>query len=94
MTFTVPRHPQSARSDRNQGSTAAATEDDYSALFAFAVSTGMRPEEYLALKGTDLDLEAKTATFIRTLVWRKGGGWYFGEPKTLRSRRALRFLNP
>ena len=25
----------------------------------------------------------------RTLVWRKGGGWYFGEPKTSRSRRTL-----
>ena len=25
----------------------------------------------------------------RTLVWRKGGGWYFGEPKTSRSRRTI-----
>jgi integrase len=29
------------------------------------------------------------ATVRRTLVWRKGGGWYFGEPKTSRSRRTV-----
>ena len=28
----------------------AAADDDYNALFAFAIATGMRPEEYLALK--------------------------------------------
>jgi integrase len=72
----------------------AASEDDYSALFAFAVATGMRPEEYLALKWSDLDLEARIATVTRTLVWRKGGGWYFGEPKTARSRRTVAFPDP
>lgn len=51
----------------------AAAEDEHTALFAFAVATGMRPEEYLALKWTDVDLEARTATVTRTLVWRKGG---------------------
>jgi integrase len=49
----------------------------------------MRPEEYLALKWSDLDLHAGSATVRRTLVWRKGGGWYFGEPKTSRSRRTI-----
>ncbi len=72
----------------------AACEDEYSALFAFAVATGMRPEEYLALKWSDLDLEARIATVTRTLVWRKGGGWYFGEPKTARSRRTVTFPDP
>ena len=55
----------------------AAVADDHNALFAFAVVTGMRPEEYLALKWSDIDLEARSATVTRTLVWRKGGGWYF-----------------
>lgn len=49
----------------------------------------MRPEEYLALKWSDVDLDARIATVTRTIVWRKGGGWYFGEPKTTRSRRTV-----
>src|SRR5678816_207509 len=40
-------------------------------------------------KWADVDLEARTATVTRTLVRRKGGGWYFGEPKTDRSRRTV-----
>jgi integrase len=67
------------------------TEDDYGVLFAFAIATGMRPEEYLALKWSDIDLEARTSIVARTLVLRKGGGWYFGEPKTTRSRRTVTF---
>jgi integrase len=60
------------------------------ALFAFAIATGMRLEEYFALQWKDLDLTAGTATVQRALVWRqKGGGWYFTEPKTSRSRRTI-----
>lgn len=70
---------------------AAAEGDPYHALFAFAVTTGMRPEEYLSLKWSDVNLDTRTATVTRTLVWRKGGGWYFGEPKTTRSRRTVSF---
>lgn len=55
----------------------------------FTLATGMRPEEYLALKWSDLDLHAGTATVRRTLIWRKSGGWYFTEPKTSRSRRTV-----
>jgi integrase len=58
-------------------------------IFAFALASGMRPEEYLALKWSDLDFERHTATVQRTLTWRKGGGWYFSEPKTARSRRTI-----
>lgn len=72
----------------------SAAEDDFNALFAFAVATGMRPEEYLSLKWSDLDLEGRTVTVTRTLIWRKGGGWYFGEPKTVRSRRTITFPEP
>jgi integrase len=49
----------------------------------------MRPEEYLALKWSDIDFEKHTATVQRVLIWRKGGGWYFSEPKTAKSRRTL-----
>lgn len=68
-----------------------AKDDEYGVVFAFALATGMRPEEYLALKWSDIDMEARTAVVTRTLVWRKGGGWFFGEPKTTRSRRIVPF---
>jgi integrase len=67
----------------------AAAKNEQGIVFGFALATGMRPEEYLALKWSDIDLEKGTATIRRTLVWRKGGGWYFGEPKTPRSRRTV-----
>ena len=64
--------------------------DRYSALFSLALSTGMRPEEYLGLRWTDVDLAKASVTVQRALVWRtKGGGWYFTEPKTSRSRRTI-----
>jgi integrase len=67
----------------------AAAEDAHGTLFAFALATGMRPEEYLALRWSDIDLQKGMATVVRTLIWRKGGEWYFGEPKTARSRRTV-----
>jgi integrase len=68
----------------------AAKEDEQGIIFAFALATGMRPEEYLALKwSTDMDLEKGVAVVQRALVRRKGGGWYFDEPKTSRSRRTV-----
>jgi integrase len=61
------------------------------ALFNFALTTGMRPQEYLGLKWSDLDLEKGSATVSRAIVWKreKGGGWAFAEPKTSRSRRTI-----
>ncbi|HZH91579.1 MAG TPA: tyrosine-type recombinase/integrase [Pyrinomonadaceae bacterium] len=68
----------------------AASEDRLSALFSLAITTGMRPEEYLALQWKDIDLEKGIATVQRALVWnRKGGGWTFTAPKTARSRRSI-----
>lgn len=67
----------------------SAADDEHGIIFAFALATGMRPEEYLALKWSDVNLEQGRATVQRTLVFRKGGGWYFGEPKTSRSRRTV-----
>lgn len=69
---------------------ANAAKDRHGLIFEVAVITGMRPEEYLALQWADLDLKQGTATVKRTLVQRpKGGGWYFGEPKTSQSRRTI-----
>lgn len=67
----------------------AAKVDKHGLVFAFALASGMRPEEYLALKWSDIDFEKHTATVQRVLIWRKGGGWYFTEPKTAKSRRTL-----
>jgi integrase len=67
----------------------AAAEDRHETLFALALTTGMRPEEYLGLQWKDVDLVKGTVTVQRTLVQRMGGGWYFGEPKTARSRRTI-----
>ena len=48
----------------------------------------MRPEEYLALKWADLDLERGTAQVRRALV-RINGGWRFEPTKTKKSRRTI-----
>lgn len=59
-------------------------------LFAFVLNTGLRPSEYLGLQWKDIDLEKGVLMVQRSLVWRsKGQGWYFTEPKTLRSRRNI-----
>lgn len=68
----------------------AARDDRWGLVFTIALLTGMRPEEYLGLQWKDIDFEQGVVTVQRALVWRrKGGGWYFGEPKTSRSRRNI-----
>ncbi|HUQ33630.1 MAG TPA: site-specific integrase [Pyrinomonadaceae bacterium] len=68
----------------------AAAKDRWGVLFVFALATGMRPEEYLGLQWKDLDLDKGVVTVRRAIIWRAtGGGWHFGEPKTVRSRRSI-----
>lgn len=67
----------------------AAKDDLHGIVFIFALITGMRPSEYLGVKWSDIDFDKGNVNVQRTLVWRKGGGWYFGEPKTTRSRRSI-----
>ncbi len=57
-------------------------------IFEFALLTGMRPEEYLALQWADIDLARGTAQVRRALV-RHNKSWSFEEPKTARSRRTV-----
>lgn len=58
-------------------------------VFEFALETGMRPEEYLALRWSDLEgVEVRVAQavqFNRT----PGGGYYFKDLKTKKSRRRI-----
>lgn len=59
-------------------------------VFEFALITGMRPEEYLAIRWADVDLLNCLVRVQRALIWnRKGGGYSFGEPKTTKSRRSI-----
>jgi len=69
---------------------AAAKTDRYSAAFELAVSTGMRPSEYLGLKWTDVDLVNGQLSVNRSLDFLPGGGWVLSENKTLRSRRTIK----
>ena len=57
-------------------------------IFEFALLTGMRPEEYLALQWSDVDFERSTAQVRRALVRHKKS-WSFEGPKTARSRRTV-----
>lgn len=62
--------------------------DRYYALFLLALIGGFRPEEYLGLRWRDCDFESGVVTIRSVLIRREDGkGWYFGEPKTKRSRR-------
>lgn len=67
-----------------------AKEDYWHVIFCLALSTGMRPEEYLGLRWKDVDLTNGSVVVNRVLVWkRKGGGWSLQEPKTSNSRRSI-----
>lgn len=57
-------------------------------IFELALLSGMRPEEYLALRWSDIDFERGTATVRRALVRHKKE-FTFEETKTARSRRTI-----
>ena len=57
-------------------------------IFEFALLSGMRPEEYLALQWSDIDFERSTVQVRRALVRHKKC-WSFEETKTARSRRTI-----
>jgi integrase len=70
----------------------AALPTMYGTLFAVAITTGMRPSEYIGLKWQDIDWERGTVSVKRTL--RKGSrGWAFGETKRSGSRRVIKLQN-
>src|ERR1017187_2888653 len=62
-------------------------------MFAVAVTAGLRPSEYLALKWSDLDFATATLSVSRSLDWRRGGGWQFQDTKRTGSRRTIRLQN-
>ncbi len=67
----------------------AVLKTHYGPVFAVALTTGMRPSEYLALKWHDIDWDRGTVSVVRTLE-RAPGGWRFAETKRARSRRIVK----
>ena len=64
-------------------------ENKHSLIFGFALATGMRPSEYFGLQWQNVDFENGVVRVRKALVWKAGGGWNFGDPKTERSRRVI-----
>jgi integrase len=66
-----------------------ARQIDHFALFALALTTGMRPSEYLALKWSDIDWQRGTASVCRTVqFWHSG--WRFDDTKRRRGWRIVK----
>jgi integrase len=61
----------------------------YGLVFAVALTTGMRPSEYLALRWSDIDWVQQTVTVTRTLA-KASRGWNFNDTKRARSRRVIK----
>lgn len=68
---------------------AVAKETEWSALYALAMTTGMRPSEYLALKWSDIDWQRGAASVCRTVQHSKTG-WLFDDTKRKRSRPVVK----
>jgi integrase len=61
-------------------------------LLALALTTGMRPSEYLALKWSDIDWQRGTASVCRTIQV-AGAACTFDDTKRKRSRRIVKLQN-
>jgi integrase len=69
--------------------TATGRGDRLRALWELGALTGARKGELLALRWTDIDLEAGTLNISRTQVEARGGQGTYNPTKTQRSRRVL-----
>lgn len=71
---------------------AACRTSDRFIVFEFALETGLRPGEYLALRWADID--GNTVRVRQSLSQGlKGGGYEMNEPKTKGSRRTIKISN-
>ena len=64
-------------------------DDEFGAIYALAVSTGLRLGELLGLGWQDVDLAAGTLTVRQSLARTADDTWALGEPKSARSRRTI-----
>lgn len=67
----------------------AALATPHGPVLAVALTTGMRPSEYLGLKWQDLDWSRQTVSVVRG-VRRLDGRWCFSDTKRSRSRGPIR----
>lgn len=67
----------------------AALKTHYGPVFAIALTSGMRPSEYLGLQWQDIDWDRGTVGVVRTLE-RVKGSWRFADTKRDRSRRIIK----
>lgn len=67
----------------------ATRDHPWHALYALAVTTGMRLGELLGLRWSDVDLESGRLAVRRALQRQNVAGLVFIEPKTARSRRSI-----
>lgn len=67
----------------------AAANSPQGCLFAGALTTGMRPSEYLALCWRDIDWDRGTVSIVRS-IHRHDGQWAFTDTKRVRSRRLVK----
>ena len=69
-----------------------AEKSEWFPVLALALTTGMRPSEYLALRWTDIDWKRGTASVCRTIQV-TGSEWTFDDTKRRRSRRIVKLQN-
>jgi integrase len=69
-----------------------AEKSEWFPLLALALTTGMRPSEYLALKWSDIDWQRGTASVCRTIQV-AGSSWTFDDTKRKRTRRIVKLQN-
>ena len=67
----------------------AAQEHHQGLSLVLALSTGLRPSEYLALLWKDIDLDLGRLVVQRSLYRVRKGGWRFEPPKTKGSHRTV-----
>lgn len=72
----------------------AADDDRWGIVFHVAVTTGMRPGEYLGLQWSDIDWEGRSITVQHSLMRPKGGGFRLKSTKTRGSRRRITVPTP
>jgi integrase len=69
-----------------------AEKSEWYSLLSLALTTGMRPSEYLALKWSDIDWHRGTTSVCRTIQI-AGAEWTFDDTKRKRSRRVVKLQN-